>query len=485
MDFEGFRTERMLRLEITKRGKEVDDLGDEQVEEGGATAMGFRFRSSSGYGGGSRSTQSRFHRRPAGRRISLVRFARTEGWGGERDQQRRKPPRQKYRNQNTEIVEFERKKDWHGLLDYTEGKSAGFNDVNWATTFSKLRRFRREARDITRDPRFRSLVAGLEWRIKKGDFGTQAIANIVHALGIMGARSDAFVHYIKDEAEWIAAEAEPQAISNICYALAKLREKEAARWFEEVERESVVQKLVQEGNPQEISNTVWAMATMGVKARNLASAVDSKDVVQKLVQDGNPQEISNTIWAMATMGAEARNLASVIDRKDIAQKLVQEGKPQNITNTIWAMATMGAEARNLASVVDRKDVVQKIVQEGKPQGISNTIWAMSTMKVECPGLVNGIKGDAERIIQNGNSQDVANIAYALADLGYFEKRVFNAVAGQAEREAREGKEQGTRQVRLLVFEVCPRLRGSQRKGGRTGRGSGWGNDGQGPRTFAC
>ena len=58
--------------------------------------------------------------------------------------------------------------------------------MNWSTAFSKLGRFRREARDIASVLRFRSLVAGLEERIHEGDFDTQAIANVVHALGIMG-----------------------------------------------------------------------------------------------------------------------------------------------------------------------------------------------------------------------------------------------------------------------------------------------------------
>ena len=234
--------------------------------------------------------------------------------------------------------------------------------MNWATTFSKLGRFRREARDIVRDPRFRSLEAGLEERIREGDFGTQAIANVAHSLGVMGARSDAVIRYVDIEAERIAVEAKPQEISNISYAFAKLGEKEATRWFEELEREIVVQKLVQEGNPQAFSNTIWARATLGLKGTALAGAIDTKEVADYLVREGTPQNISNTMWAMATMGADARNLESAVDRREVAEKFVQQGKPQEISNTIWAMATMGVEARKLASVVDRKEVVQKLAQ---------------------------------------------------------------------------------------------------------------------------
>ena len=188
----------------------------------------------------------------------------------------------------------------------------------------------------------------MDERIQEGDFDTQAIANVVHALGIMGARSDAVVRYVDNEAERIAAEAAPQAISNISYAFAKLGEKGATRWFEELEREGVVQKLVRKVKLQEISNTIWARATLGLKGTALASAIDTKDVAEHLVRQGKPQCIANTIWATAKMGTEAKILVSAVDRREVVQKLVQEGKPQNISNTIWAMATIGAEARNLA-----------------------------------------------------------------------------------------------------------------------------------------
>jgi len=78
--------------------------------------------------------------------------------------------------------EFERSKDWRGLLENAERTKGDFDHVIWATAFSKLGRFRREARDITRDSRFRSLVAGLEGRIEDINFGTWGLASVVHAL---------------------------------------------------------------------------------------------------------------------------------------------------------------------------------------------------------------------------------------------------------------------------------------------------------------
>jgi len=53
-------------------------------------------------------------------------------------------------------MEFERRKDWRGLLDFAFYSSTCFAQINWATTFSRLGRFRREAKSIPSDSRFRS-----------------------------------------------------------------------------------------------------------------------------------------------------------------------------------------------------------------------------------------------------------------------------------------------------------------------------------------
>ena len=119
------------------------------------------------------------------------------------------------------------------------------------------------------------------------------------------------------------------------------------------------------------------MATMGAEARSLVSAIDRKDVVQKLVREGTPQEIANTIWAMVTMGAEARNLASAVDRKDVVQKIVQEGSPQNISNTIWAMASMKVECPRLVNGIEGD--AERIMKDGDTQHISNIAYALADL----------------------------------------------------------------------------------------------------------
>ena len=133
--------------------------------------------------------------------------------------------RQQYFAQNKEIAEYEKKRDWKGLLRFAKGKQGGFNDVNWSTLFSKLGRFKRDTRTIVRDPDFRSIMKGLEERVKGEGIewvGVREVANTVHALGRMRVRSSVILGAVERDCE----------------------------------------RLVREGNPQDIANTIWAMATL-------------------------------------------------------------------------------------------------------------------------------------------------------------------------------------------------------------------------------
>ncbi|GMH56668.1 hypothetical protein TrRE_jg8475, partial [Triparma retinervis] len=109
-------------------------------------------------------------------------------------------------------------------------------------------------------------------------------------------------------------------------------------------------KIVREGNPQNIANTIWAMATLKCDAPVLAKAIDRKEVVEMLVREGNSQEIANTIWAMATLQHDAPVLAKAIDRKEVVERLAREGTLQNIANTMWSFGVLGLVRENEESV---------------------------------------------------------------------------------------------------------------------------------------
>jgi hypothetical protein len=72
--------------------------------------------------------------------------------------------RSKAIEQNKRIMEFGIRRDWRGLLQYADEKRNEFNNVNWATMWSKLRGMRREAMVIKNDKVFNRVREDFERR---------------------------------------------------------------------------------------------------------------------------------------------------------------------------------------------------------------------------------------------------------------------------------------------------------------------------------
>jgi len=367
------------------------------------------------------------------------------------------------------------------LVQYVDETKNEFNDVNWATMFSKLGRMRREARAIKNDKVFNRVRGDFEKRLEDGGMGWLGIreaANVIHAHGVMGIRSKVVFKSLVDDTKRIVEEGDAHTISNCAYALARLGIR-GNDFIQTLESEDIVKKLVREGKPQAIANTIWAMATLGNQAPTLARAIDTNEVAMKIVREGQPQAISNTIWALATLGHRAPTLARAIDGNEVVIKIVREGKPQNIANTIWAMATFGYQAPNLARAIDSEEVVMRIVREGRPQHMANTIWAMATLGVQAPALarainsvatmdnftkeanmqhfsnsiwaMNQLKYDCPRLVQafavtarelmgTAHSQGISNTAFGLSYLGYFNEEIFEQIGKHADIVANGSKQ---------------------------------------------
>ncbi|MCF2108875.1 DUF1601 domain-containing protein, partial [Coxiella burnetii] len=62
-------------------------------------------------------------------------------------------------------------------------------------------------------------------------------------------------------------------------------------------------------NPQDIANTLWALATMGINWRDIQEKELDNSLLKAIAQNANrfnPQDIANTLWALATMGINWR-----------------------------------------------------------------------------------------------------------------------------------------------------------------------------------
>lgn len=99
------------------------------------------------------------------------------------------------------------------------------------------------------------------------------------------------------------------------------------------------QRIAQEGEPQALSNIVWAFAKFGYKADALFNAVAAQH--RRIVRDGKVQDLSNIVWAFAKVGHKAEELFASIAREH--RRIAEAGEVQNLSNVAWAFATLGCK----------------------------------------------------------------------------------------------------------------------------------------------
>jgi uncharacterized protein (DUF1499 family) len=214
----------------------------------------------------------------------------------------------------------------------------------------------------------------------------------------------------------VLPEAKPQEVSNTMWAAATLKVQLT---------DGVVQRLVQhflqalpQANPQNISNTLWALATLNVQ---LSQSV-VKQLVQQLVQvlpQASPQNVSNTLWALATLNVQLSE--SVV--KQLVQHLVQvlpQANPQDVANTLWALAILNVQLSEGLVQQLLKQLVQ-VLPQASPQAVANTLWACGRMQVAPLKLLSTLEQhpvQVHNLLAAAGPQNVANMAWACGHLGY-------------------------------------------------------------------
>lgn len=243
--------------------------------------------------------------------------------------------------------------------------------------------------------------------------------------------------------------------------------------------------------PQEMSNSVWAFATAGVRGegqlsliRYVADAFSKED--GSLVSNFKPQELSNTAWAVATLLSKRQSIsASELDQNVLEDECVRgillkvcqslitrvvHFKPQEISNTLWAFATVGFgcngnyfnpnggnihDANPLSLGASRQVIDQdreclnqclEIVANNvlhrlprfSPQELNNLAWAFARLghKGEATDtLFNGIGLEIEHRHRQFAPQDVGTTLWSFATMGYTHETVFTAAASRLSLEA--------------------------------------------------
>jgi len=166
---------------------------------------------------------------------------------------------------------------------------------------------------------------------------------------------------------------------------------------------------------QNLSNIVWACATLGYKSEELLKAVAAQH--ERITASGDVQHLSNIVWACATLGYKSEELLKAVASQH--KRIAKEGNLQALSNIVWSCSTLGYKSEELLEAVLAQH--GRIAKSDKVQDMSNTCWAFATAGHEAKNLFKAVAAQRERIARDGNEQNVTNTLRSFAIAGYLDE----------------------------------------------------------------
>lgn len=288
---------------------------------------------------------------------------------------------------------------------------------------------------------------------------SRQLASLLHACGKLGARDHAasLVNEVEASTLLHSHKFNPQELSNAIWGAAKLAvdnrrdlihalgdaiaaslAKNVANVNPQPRRQQLdwrQQQLV--WTAQGISNVTWSLATLGVgvddrKHAGVLRAVCS--AIEARAGDFNPQEVANTLWAIArlTAAAEDKCKSSSSSSGTVGGKESEERKTGKGDEKKTAAGAMGdvthAAAAALASRITKQWIA---VQRFEPQHVANIAWACAKLGLGSGGgsdgggggdgsrrnLAGALGGAAAAMAPRMNTQELSMVAWATAAFG--------------------------------------------------------------------
>jgi hypothetical protein len=322
-----------------------------------------------------------------------------------------------------QIVKHGKGKRWQRILDIFINESEDYGLVDLATTLSQLAKIQTFNKD---HPVLRQLLAAIAKYIDESVIDARHYSNICHSIAKLQARDHSAQRIVNHLltvklAKDFLNSANPQDLSNVAWALARLGRPDLLKSLLSQMSESCRTSLFEKGKTQAMANIAWACAALGLSSAELFKTIENRS--DWLVANGTPQEIANTAWACATLGHRLPELFKAIENQ--AVWLVANGNTQEIANTAWACAKLGHKSPALFDAIE--DQSAWLVANGNPQAIANTAWACATLGHTLPELFKAIEKRAVWLVANGNTQDIANTVWACAMHGHKSPTMFYAI----------------------------------------------------------
>jgi hypothetical protein len=175
--------------------------------------------------------------------------------------------------------------------------------------------------------------------------------------------------------------------------------------------------------------TNWGGGSCHRRAKQLQQLLER---FEQLLPQASPQNVSNTLWAVATMQQQVppKQLQQLLQR---FQQLLPQAKPQAVSNTLWAVATMQQQVPpgQLQQLLQH---FQNVLPQAKPQAVSNTLLACAKLQFMPLQLLSALEQQPQQLqkfLAAATPQHLANTAWACGQLGYSSKQLPGVLLQQA------------------------------------------------------
>eukprot|EP00798_Chlamydomonas_sp_ICE-L_P005018 gene5018-biopygen15322 len=286
-----------------------------------------------------------------------------------------------------------------------------FNDRHMSSAMSRVGKLYRRNQVAMAQQMMQDLSVFALRELNK--MNAQSLSNVLVALSKVGGPvNPALVQGILSEAKLKLPDYIAQELSNSLWAAAKLGIKDrafTAAWLHEAKLK------LPDFNAQELSNSLWAAATLGIEDKAFTAAW--LRAVNLKLSGFNAQELSNSLWATATLGIEdkAFNAAWLC----AAKLKLPDFNAQGLSNSLWAAATLGIEDKAFTAAWLRAANLK--LSSFNAQELSNSLWATATLGIEDKAFNAAWLCAAKLKLPDFNAQNLSNSLWAAATLGIEDK----------------------------------------------------------------
>lgn len=235
-------------------------------------------------------------------------------------------------------------------------------------------------------------------------------------------------------ARWVAllteihsglSELDPQALTDIAWALAVVGQKELRLLAGLCHQ---IFARVEDLAPQNLAITAWSFATLGYRDDLVMKRIN-RQVLTRL-KEFEAQSLANTAWALATMRFKDDVLMHHIAKETLTK--VGFLSAQHLANMAWSYANLGRRAETLFIALEGRavDLLLDPQVDFCPLDLALCSWAYAWLEHSGPSsaLLRGIIPVAVRRLDEFSTQQLANMLWGFDHSNYEDPAFYSTVA---------------------------------------------------------